>query len=144
MNGYREEVSDVEFQWCDFVPPPLERPTLGFEMSMQWQEGPAEAPMDIREINVLQADTLLGQCIMLRERANPEWCHCDHLRVEPAYQGQRLGQYLVAVGLREMQQLGCRHALVGTEFDNARAILCYTNLGFRFTHRLATFRKQLA
>lgn len=143
VNGYHEEGSHIDFEWPDFVPPVLARPALDFEIRMEWSGGPAYDPMDVCDIFAYQGETQLGQCTMARLPVDPEWGHCDFMRVEPPYRGRRLGWYLLALGLEEMRKLGCRHAIVNTHFDNPRAILCYTNFGFRFAHRAAHFRKQL-
>jgi len=141
MNGYREAGSELHLHWCDFLPPTPVRPDLEFELSHEWQDGPFGRQV---EVVARQGETYLGRCIMIRMQEDPEWGFCDELDVAEAFQGKRLGMFLLTTGLQEMRGLGCVHAGISTNWTNYRAALFYTNLGYRFTCRTASFWKGLA
>lgn len=51
--------------------------------------------------------------------------------VEEEAQGQGWGRYLLQRTHYEMQKIGYRHALLGTNLNNHRALMFYTNMGYR-------------
>ena len=78
-------------------------------------------------------------------RANAsDWCFCYELRVEESLRGRGLGKSLLATGLAEMKQAGCKHAAISTDWDNYRAALFYANLGYRLIDRTFSFRRELS
>lgn len=147
LAGYRVEESEVFFAWQDFEPPTVTRPPVEFDLSSDWhEEGPMGPGVTVK---ATQAGSEIGHSTMNwlgYGSWRPElqhWCFCDHLFVEEPFRGQGLGKYLLAQSLREMRNLGCRHAIISTDWDNYRAALCYTNFGYRFLDRTFAFRKEL-
>ncbi len=52
-------------------------------------------------------------------------------RVSEGEQGKGFGRYMMEILLREMRQLGYRHATTQANADSPRPILLYTNMGYR-------------
>ncbi len=50
--------------------------------------------------------------------------------VDPDAQGRGLGKSLTVAGLRHLRDIGCRHAMLYVEADNAPAVKVYRRLGF--------------
>lgn len=59
--------------------------------------------------------------------------HLDRLGIDPAVQGQRLGEELLVLSLRRISQLGAKEVGLSTQRDNARARRLYEKYGFRMT-----------
>jgi len=147
MAGYTPDDSQLYFAWRDYAPPEPVRPELEFEV--QTEQRPGKMRGTRLTVRAVHGETHLGRCVMERGHASPlpdaqDWCYCDDLLVEDAVQGQRLGVYLLTLGLQEMHAAGCRHAAISTGGDNYRAALLYTNLGFRHVDYSSEWRKDLA
>lgn len=144
MNGYREEEMEVYLRWTDFTPPEPVRPDLDFELVSQESESPFGTRVRFRAV---QNDRTIGSCTMDRghwsDPNGEEWCFCDGLGVEEEFQGKRLGMFLLCTGLQEMHRAGCRHTSITTGWDNHRAALMYTNMGYRHADRTCSYRKEL-
>ena len=46
-------------------------------------------------------------------------------------QRKGIGRYIMERSLYEMQQSGCRHAILGVASDNYPALMLYTSMGYR-------------
>ncbi len=147
MAGYSEaEDSQLYLNWHDFEPPSPQPPEIEFELKPQWMEGPLGARMELR---AMQGLSELGRCRMDRGQTSPspeaqDWCYCDGMWVRDELQGKRLGRHLLVSALHEMKRAGCRHAAISVTWNNYRAALFYTNLGYRFADQTYGFRKELA
>jgi GNAT superfamily N-acetyltransferase len=146
MYGY-EDAGDSElyFHWHDFVPPQPEVPALPCQLIPEWTTGKLGTRLVLKAV---QEGEELGVCLMDRGQTSPsseaqDWCYCDLLDVKEQYQGQRLGNYLLASALQEMKRAGCKHAAISTTWNNYRAALFYTNLGFQFADQTYSFKKIL-
>jgi GNAT superfamily N-acetyltransferase len=145
MYGY-EDAGDSEmyFNWHDFEVPVVARPEIGFELKTEWREG---GPMGERMVMAaVRGEERLGVCRMDHGQTSPnpkakEWCYCDSLDVVDELQGKGLGKYVLASALEEMRRAGCRHASISTTWNNYRAALFYTNIGYRFADQTYSFRK---
>jgi GNAT superfamily N-acetyltransferase len=153
MAGYKVSEGEVFFDWHDFRPPRAPKPSLDFELLVEWREEMGHSPCEYGRkgviLKIVSEGRWLGQCEMLRfgkEMSRPEaaeWCYCHNLEVDKSVQGRGLGKFLLARGLAEMKRAGCRHASICTNRHNHRAYLFYTNLGFKFSDRTVGFRKKL-
>jgi len=149
MAGYEVEESEVFFAWEEFEAPEVEKPKVDVEIVGGWQEQVSEFGPGV-ELRVLREGKRIGVCeipTLGSDEWRPElkeWCFCTGLHLDEEMQGKGLGKYLLARGLREARARGPRHALISTDWNNHRAYLFYTNLGFRFLDRTFGFSRDLS
>lgn len=142
MAGYENHQTEVFFHWPDFTPPEASLPSLGVEVV-------GERTRTQAKLIVRQGEQQVGECRMTWMVDDPwhpqfaDWCDCDYLGLDEPFQGKGLGRYLLARGLTEMRAAGARHARINTDWNNYRAYLFYTNLGYRFLDRTFGFQKEL-
>ena len=147
MYGYAEAGdSEIYFHWHDFEPPAAPTPPLEVEMKPRWSDGPLGSRMVLR---AMQRDRELGSCCMDRGQTSPhpdaaDWCYCDWIGVKEEHRGKRLGVFLLVSALHEMKRAGCKHAAISTTWNNYRAALFYTNLGYRFADQTYSLKKDVA
>jgi len=146
MAGY-EDAGDSEmyFHWHDFEPPAAPTPPPDVELKPQWSDGALGSRMVMRAV---QGEERLGVCCMDRGQTSPhpdaaDWCYCDWINVTEEHRGKRLGMLLLVSALHEMKRAGCKHAAISTTWNNYRAALFYTNLGYRFADQTYSFKKEL-
>jgi GNAT superfamily N-acetyltransferase len=146
MHGY-EDAGDSElyFNWRDFEPPQPEKPDVEVTLEPRWVDGQMGSRLELR---AMRGEEALGRCNVDRGQTSPsaeakDWCYCYWLGIRDAYQGKGLGRFLLVSALHEMKRAGCRHAAISTTWNNYRAALFYTNLGFRFADQTHSFRKEL-
>jgi len=148
MAGYAVQDSEVFFSWPDFEVPAVPTPDLEVEIVAERREqidsfGPGVV------VEPRRGEEVVGVCKIVwlgSEAWRPElkgWCFCTYLQVEEPLRGKGLGKHLLARGLAEAREAGMRHAMISTDWDNHRAALCYTNIGYRFLDRTFSFRKEL-
>lgn len=152
LAGYHAAESEVLFDWRDYAPPRVVRPAFDLELRLQWQSNIWLGPKAHRTALTAQAmrsQREVGRCKIARageDSPTPnaaDWCFCYNLHVEESLRGRGLGKFLLATGLAEMRQAGCRHAAISTDAGNYRAYLFYTNFGYSFCDRTFAFRKEL-
>ena len=140
--GYENHETEVFFEWRDFVVPEVPLPDVGVEVVCERTRTQAK-------LIVRQGEQQVGECRMTWMVDDPwhpqfaDWCDCDYLGLDEPFQGKGLGRYLLARGLTEMRAAGARHARINTDWNNYRAYLFYTNLGYRFLDRTFGFQKEL-
>jgi GNAT superfamily N-acetyltransferase len=145
MAGYEVAECEVFFEWRDFEPPEVSAP----EVELVCKTAPTQASGSKVSVAAMQGEEQVGEFSMvsLREdRWRPQladWCTAGLLRVADRLQGRGIGKCLLARGLAEMREAGCRHAMISTDWDNWRAYLFYTNFGFTFLDRTFGFQKKL-
>ena len=147
MAGYSSDESELLLEWPAFEPPQVERPDV--DVDLIWGEDKHGSLGPEISLHVVQHGREVGECLMAQlswEGWRPElsgMCFCSSLNVDPSLQGKGLGKYLLAQGLAKMHELGFRHAMISTDWNNYRAQLLYTNIGYRFLDRTFSFRKVL-
>jgi GNAT superfamily N-acetyltransferase len=141
LAGFQERGSEVLLTWRDFTPPEPPPPAPACTLELVWND---EARLTVRAVRDGEE---LGWCAMdkwpVRLSREEDWCFCPGLRVEEPFQGQRLGTSLLTAALQEMRRAGCRHTALSTGWQNHRAVLMYTNLGYRHADRTSNFIKVL-
>jgi GNAT superfamily N-acetyltransferase len=145
LAGYQEMRRELFLAQRDFVPSVPQRPDIDFELKLNWTDGPIGPHL---EVNALQGGERVGCCFMDRGQDSPspeaqDWCFCVWLWVADRLQGKRLGRFLISTALQEMHRAGCRHASISTGWENHRAALLYTSLGYQHTDRTVCFIKLL-
>jgi GNAT superfamily N-acetyltransferase len=146
MAGYTTPECEVFFDWREFEPPEVKPPA--FDVRLLCEEAPTESGVKV-SLTAMAEQQQVGEFSMRSLRNDvwcphlADWCVAGLLRVADDSQGQGLGKYLLARGLAEMRARGARHACIGTDWDNWRAYLFYTNFGFTFLDRTFGFSKSL-
>jgi GNAT superfamily N-acetyltransferase len=142
MAGFKERGSELLLTWRDFLPPTPQPPALECRLKLVWTDGPR------LKVRAMREQEELGWCVMARGQVSPspeadDWCFCLGLHVQEPFRGQRLGSFLIATALQEMRRLGCRHTALSASWTNYRAVLMYTNMGYRHADRTCNFIKVL-
>lgn len=134
-NGYARCAGEVYYDWLDFEVPETGPMPVEAELRVEVQERRAERPG--LALFAFRGDTRIAQCwfVSCGEVAPgteaEDWCLTTWLHIETAWQGRRLGMYMLFRALREMRGLGFRHAVISTSLVNYRAQLFYANCGYR-------------
>ncbi|MCG3772800.1 MAG: hypothetical protein JW384_04022 [Nitrosomonadaceae bacterium] len=99
-------------------------------------------------IRILEGKDEMGICISeslghyQQSEGSQDTYYIGALRVHPDLQGIGWGKYLLQRTHLEMQELGYKHALLGTKIDNHRALLLYTNEGYQVIYSDYSFGKK--
>ena len=78
-----------------------------------------------------------------RADAAQDWVFVKWLGVTDDLQGNKLGRHLLQRNLQEMHRIGYRHASISTDWENHRALLFYSNYGFRQVDWTFCYRREL-
>jgi ribosomal protein S18 acetylase RimI-like enzyme len=91
----------------------------------------------VLHLQAFQDGEFIGECgcISCAEvqdvEAFQDWLYVDWLGVEDDFQGRGLGKYLLRRSLKELYDIGYRHASISCAANNGRAFAFYSNCGFR-------------
>ena len=96
------------------------------------------ATREEEEVGICEAESA-GRCC--RDSSAQLCAVIESVGVDPGSRGRGWGRYVLQKALRELREIGYRTVVVGTTDQNARALLLYTNMGFRVVHRLHSLRK---
>lgn len=147
MAGYRRTEGEVYMDLLDFSVDEPE-PLPGYlEAEVEHNTGLGRLP------NVTLTLTRDGDQIAIcenvsagefsRDRSAQEWIFTQWMHIDDEHQGLGLGRYMLMRGLWEAQNIGYRHASISTAWDNYRAFLFYTNLGYQVVDWTYGYRKEL-
>jgi ribosomal protein S18 acetylase RimI-like enzyme len=141
-NAYRPEGGEVFFDWRDLArhiaPQEPARPDLPVRIRVTELPGRGLRPGVL--VSAQLGDDPAGECVCVSaaecapaEHVSEasEWGFVDGLGVPEHLQARGLGRYLLGRALWELGRLGYRHASISTAWDNYRALLFYSNFGFR-------------
>lgn len=146
-NGYRRSDGEVFLDWENYEVPPIEAP-IPITLNVEWQDGRGQRPNI--HIDAYLDDKKVGECDTLscgEFSSHPDvqdWLHTVWLGIEEAFQGQGLGRYLLNYTLQEMHNVGYRHAAISTNWENYRALLFYSNCGYKVVDWTYEYEKVLA
>ena len=73
-----------------------------------------------------------------------DWLFTTWLGVEEPYQGRGLGRHLLQRALWDARDIGYRHAVISTDWENYRAFLFYSNCGYRAVDWTYTLGRELS
>ena len=133
-NGYRPGNGWVFLNWENYNVDPM-LPDESVDVKVDWIEGSGERANCT--VNAHKEKKDVGMCenvsagIYSRHPNAQDWVYTEWLGIEDDFQGKGLGKFLLQYSLKEMQNVGYRHASISTSFDNYRAILFYSNLGYK-------------
>lgn len=83
-----------------------------------------------------------GQAVLEKADAQ-DWTYTEWLGIEDDFQGKGFGKFLLQYSLQEMQKAGYRHASISTSLDNYRAILFYSNVGYKVVDWTYEYQKTI-
>ena len=147
FNGYHRSNGWIFLDWENYDIPPVS-PPIPITFSVDWKQGRGERP-DCG-IKAYQDDELIGECFSVSggETSNhadaQDWLHTVWIEIEGPFQGQGLGRSVLHYALQEMKKIGYRHATISTGWDDYRALLFYSNCGYRVADWTYTYKKVLS
>ena len=134
FNGYHRRPCWIFLDWENYDVTPMPSP-IPVTLSVICRQGRGERPDCI--ITAYRDDEEIGECCSVSggeyssHADAQDWLHTTWLGVEDEFQGRGLGRYLLQYSLQEMKKLGYRHASISTGWDDYRALLFYSNCGYR-------------
>ena len=147
LNDYHQYHGQVFMDWENFK---IDTATVNspVTLSTEWQQGRGKRPNCY--IKAYQDNQFIGQCDSIscgEYSTHPDaqdWVYTHWIGVEDEYQGQGLGKYLLQYSLQEMHKVGYRHAALSTDWNNYRALLFYSNFGYRAVDWTYAYEKVLS
>ncbi len=147
FNGYHRHNGWVFLDWENYDVTPISSP-LPVTISVDWKEGRGKLPNC--DVTVHQDGEKVGECESVSggeysSHADAQnWVCTEWLGIEDDFQGKGLGKYLLFYSLHEMQKVGYRHASISTSLDNHRALLLYSNCGYKVVDWTYDYEKVLS
>jgi len=144
---YHVMKGELFMNWRDYGPISPDPAEVPAEISLEWEQGQATRPA--LTVRARRGQEEIGQChcMSVGEYAQhadaQDWAFVRSLNVTDAEQGKGMGRYLLLRALREMHDVGYRHAVISTATDNYRAMLFYGNYGFRAVDWTYAFGRDL-
>jgi GNAT superfamily N-acetyltransferase len=145
MNGYEVDEGEIfmeEREYSITEPVPLDDQV---EITVKQEPGRGVLPGLIvralrngKEIGICESGSA-GECCQASEAQ--DWFFIHWLDVEEKEQGKGWGRYLLQRTRWEMRKIGYRNAVISTDWRNYRALLFYTNYGYRVTDTVYGFVK---
>lgn len=145
-NGYRPSVRNVFLNWEDYVVKPV-LPDPSLVTTVHWEGGIGDREFCI--VKIFKEEMEVGDCesisagVFLSHPDAQDWVFTEWLGIEKDLQGKGLGKFLLQYSLQEMQKAGFRHASISTELENHRAILFYSNLGYKVVDWTYEYHKKI-
>ena len=147
FNGYHRSNGWVFLDWKNYGITLTSAP-IPITLSVNWKDERGQRPNSVVEAH--QDDEQVGSCISVsggEYSSYPDaqdWFHTVYLEIEGEFQEQGLGRYLLQYALQEMKKIGYRHAAISTGWDDYRALLFYSNCGYRVADWTYTYEKVLS
>lgn len=133
-NSYRPSNGWVFLNWENFTVEPV-LPDDSVHTSVTWTEGRGERANCT--VAAQKGNTDVGECqnvsagMFSRHPDAQDWTYTEWLGIADGFRGKGFGKFLLQYALQEMQKAGYRHASISTDLSNNRAILFYSNLGYK-------------
>ena len=147
FNGYHRSNGWVFLDWENYDVTPISAP-IPVTLSVEWKDERGQRPDSV--VKAYSGDEEIGLCTSVsggEYSSHPnaqDWFHTVYLEIEDEFQGQGLGRYLLQYALQEMKKIGYRHATISTGWDDYRALLFYSNCGYRVVDWTYTYEKVLS
>lgn len=147
FNGYHRYQGWVFLDWENYDVGPISSP-IPVTLSIDWEEELGQRPNSI--VKAYQSDKEIGLCESVsggEYSSHPDaqdWFHTVYLEIENEFQGQGLGKFLLQYTLQEMKKIGYRHAAISTGWGDYRALLFYSNCGYRAVDWTCGYEKVLS
>lgn len=146
INGYTRSNGEVFLDWENFSVNP-EQSSIPVTLTVDWKHGRGQRPNC--HVKAYQNDKRVGECDSVSGgefSSHPDaqnWLHTVWLGIDKDYQGQGLGKYLLQHTLQEMYNIGYLHAAISTNWENHRALLFYSNCGYKVVDWTYEYEKTL-
>ncbi|MDE0087449.1 MAG: GNAT family N-acetyltransferase [Candidatus Poribacteria bacterium] len=147
FNRYHPEQNWIVLDWENYDVTSMS-PPIPITITVDWKEGRGKLPNCT--VTIHRDGEKVGQCESVSggeyssHADAQDWVYTEWLGVEDDFQGQGFGKYLLFYSLHEMQKVGYRHASISTSWDNSRALLFYSNCGYRAADCTHVFEKVLS
>ena len=147
FNGYHRRNGWVFLDWENYDVKPIPAP-IPVTLSVEWKNERGQRPDSV--VKAYRGDEEIGLCVSVsggEYSDHPDaqdWFHTVYLEIEDEFQGQGLGRYLLQYALQEMKKIGYRHAAISTRWDDYRALLFYSNCGYRVADWTYAYEKVLS
>ncbi|RKU07582.1 hypothetical protein C6501_17605 [Candidatus Poribacteria bacterium] len=147
FNGYHPEQNWIVLDWENYDVTSIS-PPIPITLSVDWKEGRGKLPNCT--VTAHQDGEKVGECESVsggKFSSHPDaqdWVYTEWLGIEDDFQGKGLGKYLLFYSLQEMHKVGYRHASISTSWNNSRALLFYSNCGYRAADCTHVFEKVLS
>ena len=147
MNGYQMNGGEI------FIDQPayhVDEPVLtdkSLDITVEFQDSRAILPK--LKVKVFRDGKEIGQCASEsagecnRAREAQDWVFITGLGIEESDQGKGLGRYLLQRNLWEMHKIGYKNTVISTDWNNFRALLFYTNYGYKVADTAHEFIKNI-
>lgn len=148
LNGYRRASGEVFLDWPDYTPPQPQAPQVPADITVEWR--PHEHLRPSLTVRARDGRNELGVCHCdpaAELSGAPEahdWVFTTGLGVEERVRGRGLGRHLLQRALKEARLAGYRHAVISTAWGNDRALVFYSNFGYRVVDWTYGLRRDLA
>ena len=147
FNEYHRSNGWVFLDWKNYDVTPIPS-SIPVTFSVDWKDERGQRPDSV--IKVHRDDEEVGLCVSVsggEYSSHPDaqdWFHTVYLEIEDAFHGQGLGKFLLQYALQEMKKIGYRHAAISTGWDDYRALLFYSNCGYRVVDWTYRYEKVLS
>jgi len=145
MNGYKMSGGEI---FMDQPAYHVDEPILtdkSLDIAVEFQDGRAVLPKlkvkafrDGKEIGQCGSESA-GECIRAKEAQN--WVFITGLHIQENDQAKGLGRYLLQRNLWETGKIGYKNTVISTDWNNFRALLFYTNYGYKVADTMHEFVK---
>lgn len=145
-NAYRTGNGWVFLNWENYTVNPV-LPDQTVKTTVDWTEGRGERANCTVKAHKEKEE--VGECqsvcagVFSRHPDAQDWAYTEWLGIEEDFQGKGLGKFLLLYSLQEMQNAGYRHASISTNLDNYRAILFYSNVGYKVVDWSYEYQKSI-
>ena len=147
FNGYRRVDGEVFLDGLDYDPLEPAPADVDAEISLTWEQGRGTRPGLIVRAHRGEKEIGICACVSCGEfsRADEvqDWFFTPWLEVLDEMQGKGLGRYLLQRARQEMHRVGYRHAGISTSWENFRALLFYSNYGYRVVDWTYGLRREM-
>lgn len=147
FNGYHPQQHWVILDWENYDVTLISPPTP-ITISVEWKEG--RGKLSNCNVTAHRDSEKVGECESVSggefssHADAQDWVYTEWLGIEDDFQGKGLGKYLLFYSLQEMQKVGYRHASISTSWNNNRALLFYSNCGYRAADWTYEYEKVLS
>ncbi|MDQ1327899.1 MAG: family N-acetyltransferase [Candidatus Poribacteria bacterium] len=145
MNGYKISGGEI---FMDQPAYQVDEPVLydkSLDITVEFQNGRAVLPKlnvkafrDGKEIGQCKSESA-GECCDAKEAQ--DWVFVTGLGINENDQKKGLGRYLLQRNLWEMSKIGYKNSVISTDWNNFRALLFYTNYGYKVVDTMHEFVK---
>jgi len=147
MNGYEINEGEIFMEQPEYSVTEPVLPDEQVEIIVKKEPGRGVLPgLEVRalrkgkEIGICESGSA-GDCCRAGEAQSTFFTHW--LGVKEGEQGKGWGRYLLHRTLWEMRKIGYKDAVISTDWENYRALLFYTNYGYRVTDTVYGFVKKI-